>query len=83
MTRCFVYRCGKQDEQYVFLANKDGFDVLPDALQKRLGALTYSFDFELDETRRMVRDDPKAVLHALNTQGFYLRLNASEDARDA
>lgn len=83
MTRCFVYRCGKQDDQYVFLANKDDFDVLPEALQQRLGALTYSFDFELTEHRNMVRDDPKAVIHALREQGFYLRLNAAEEPLNA
>lgn len=78
-----MYRCDKQDGQYVFLADKDHFDVLPDALQKRLGKLTYSFDFELTETRNMAQDDPKVVLDALNQKGFYLRLSASEGDTDA
>lgn len=70
---CYVYRGRREPEAYVFLAQRDAFEVLPDALLARLGGLDFALELALTPDRRLARADAGLVLRALATQGYYLQ----------
>lgn len=72
--RCHVYKSRVRPDTYVYLAEEDGFDVLPPFLRQRLGALDAALQFDLTAQRRLARADAARVIRALETQGFYLQL---------
>ncbi len=72
--RCHVYRSRLRPDTYVYLAEKDGFDALPEPLRQRLGVLEPALEFELTPERRLARADAATVIEALRTRGCYLQL---------
>ena len=68
------YKSRTRPDTYVYLARKDGFDVLPDALRRRLGTLEAALEFDLTPGRRLARSDAATVIAALHAQGFHLQL---------
>lgn len=73
-TPCAVYRCGKQDQMYLYL--RAGFDTaqLPEALRKRAGPLHHVMDLSLSPERRLARVDVEKVIERLLVEGWYLQL---------
>ena len=72
--RCYVYKSRIRPDTYVYLAERDGFGVLPDALRQRLGALEPALEFELNAERRLARTDAATLIASLQTHGFHLQL---------
>lgn len=72
--RCHVYKSRTRPDTYVYLARKDGFDVLPEALRQRLGLLEPALEFDLTPDRRLARTDAATVIASLQAQGFHLQL---------
>jgi len=70
----FVYRSRRKADTYVYLARRDGFDLLPPALHDSLAPLDFALEFTLGPERRLAREDPEAVRRNLDTQGFHLQL---------
>jgi uncharacterized protein len=71
--RCHVYRCCRSAGTYLYLAERDALDRLPEPLRSRLGAFEFVLEFVLDETRRLPREDPAVVRGNLAAQGFHLQ----------
>jgi uncharacterized protein YcgL (UPF0745 family) len=57
---CWVYRSSRKDEMYLYLADKDVFDPVPEALLKAMG--------------RLAREDVNQVLANLRDQSFHLQM---------
>ena len=72
--KAFVYRSAKRADTYVWLAARDDFAVLPAALRERLGALAFALEVELDESRRLPREDAAVVRRNLAQQGWHVQL---------
>ncbi|MCX7557121.1 YcgL domain-containing protein [Xanthomonadaceae bacterium JHOS43] len=72
--RCHVYKSRTRPDTYIYLAEKDDFDALPDALRQRLGMLEPVLEFDLTPERRLARSDAATVIAALQAQGFHLQL---------
>lgn len=76
--RCHVYKSRTRPDTYIYLARKDGFDVLPAALRQRLGTLEPALEFDLTPQRRLARSDAATVIASLEAQGFHLQLPPGE-----
>lgn len=76
--RCYVYRCARRAQTYVYLAERDAFDCLPDPLRDRLGALEFVLEVELDEGRRLATEDPAVVRANLANNGFHVQFPVDE-----
>lgn len=59
---------------YLYLAQEDGFDCVPEPLRRRFGAPRLVMRLELDAGRRLARVDVARVLEGLRGQGYYLQL---------
>lgn len=71
---CFVYRSGKKSGMYLYLKEKDAFDDVPESLMKLLGELTFSFEFDLSEDRKLVREEAKEVIRIIEESGYFLQM---------
>jgi len=74
MTACIVYRCGKQDEMYLYLRADLKQDEVPEALRQRTGRLTEVMRLNLGPDRKLARVDVVRVIERLSSDGWYLQL---------
>lgn len=77
---CWIYRGSVRNETYLYLANKDAFEMVPKDLLKALGRLEFVMELKLNEKRPLARADVTKVMAELNTKGFYLQLPPAEVA---
>ena len=75
---CFVYASLRKADSYLWLAQRDAFDVLPEPLALILGELRFVMEVQLDEKRRLPVEDTVQVLEHLRTQGWHLQLPPQE-----
>ncbi|MEO9214562.1 MAG: YcgL domain-containing protein [Rhodanobacter sp.] len=75
---CFVYVSLRKADSYLWLAQRDAFDVLPESLVLLLGELRFVMEVQLDEQRKLPIEDTEQVLDHLRTQGWHLQLPPQE-----
>lgn len=59
---------------YIYLSEKDNFDVIPDDLRKNTGILEFAMELELDSEKKLARENPANVMENLKNQGFHLQM---------
>lgn len=69
----YIYRSNRKTDTYLYLASRDGFDVVPQALRASLGKLEHVMDLELTPTRKLALADPQQVRKQLAGVGYYLQ----------
>ena len=80
---CFVYASLRKADCYLWLAQRDGFDVLSESLTLMLGELRFVMEVELDESRELPVEDVTQVMQHLRTQGWHLQLPPQETMASA
>ncbi len=75
--QAYVYKCQRKDDTYVYLAERDAFDVLPTQLKASLGSLQLVLEVALTDDRRLARADAAQVRAELRSRGFYLQVPPS------
>jgi len=71
---CWVYRSPRKPEMYLYLAEEDAFDRVPDALLARFGEPILVIELELSAQRRLAREDVNQVMANLRQLGYHLQL---------
>ena len=71
---CYVYRCSAKQDMYIYLAEENNFDVIDKSLQKKLGQLSFAMTLELNQTKKLAKEDPRKIIENLQSQGFHLQL---------
>ena len=72
--KVFVYHSLKKSGYYLYVANKDDFSPVPEALLPRLGKLEFALEFELDKNRRLATENPQTVIDNLKSTGYHLQI---------
>jgi uncharacterized protein YcgL (UPF0745 family) len=80
---CFVYASLRKADCYLWLAQRDGFDVLPESLTLMLGELRFVMEVQLDESHKLPVEDAALVMEHLRTQGWHLQLPPQETMASA
>ncbi|GAA4855726.1 YcgL domain-containing protein [Luteimonas vadosa] len=70
----YVYKSPRKADTYVYLAARDDFGRLPEALAAELGPLQFVLDVVLAEGRTLAREDVDVVRENLAVRGFHLQL---------
>lgn len=70
----FVFRSPKKEEMYLYLADKEGFDTLDDALKKVFGTPEFVMAVDLGKRDKLARVDINRVREELAEKGFYLQM---------
>jgi uncharacterized protein len=76
--QCFVYASLRKADSYLWLAQRDAFDALPESLLLLLGDLRFVMEVSLDEQRKLPVEDTEQVLAHLRGQGWHLQLPPQE-----
>ena len=71
---CWVYRSPRKQEMYLYLAEEDDFDKVPNALLEKFGQPILVIELELSPERKLAREDVNTVMANLRSQGFHLQL---------
>jgi uncharacterized protein YcgL (UPF0745 family) len=76
--QCFVYASTRKPGNYVWLAARDEFSVVPESLARLLGELRFVLEVQLDAQRRLPLEDAEVVLGHLRDQRWHLQLPPAE-----
>ena len=71
---CFVYKSLKRADTFVFLRERDAFELLPRTLADSLGPLSFVIELALSPERKLAREDVETVIANLRGPGFHLQL---------
>ena len=72
--QCFVYKSARRAETYVYLRERDAFDLLPAPLAATLGPLNFVIELSLSPERKLAREDVDTVIANLRGPGFHLQV---------
>lgn len=72
----YVYKSLRKDDTYVFLAARDDFTRVPEAVRAPLGRLQFVMELALTPERKLARGDAAVVRENLALRGFHLQLPA-------
>ena len=72
--QAFVYKSLRKADTYVYLAGRDDFGRIPDAVREPLGELRFVLEVALEPGRRLAREDVDTVRANLAARGFHLQM---------
>lgn len=73
---CTIYRCSARTDMYLYLAQEDRFDSLPDTLISTLGQLEKVMELELTPDTHLAKESAPVVIENLQKQGYHLQMPA-------
>jgi uncharacterized protein YcgL (UPF0745 family) len=73
-TKCYIYRCSRKPDMYIYLAEKDDFSDVPAVIMNGLGITEFSMELELDAGKKLARVNVTDVMANLKENGFHLQL---------
>jgi uncharacterized protein len=71
---CYIYRCSRKPDLYLYLAEKDNFSRVPANILKSLGNLEFAMELTLSPERKLAREPTAKVMENLTEHGFHLQL---------
>ncbi|HOB61690.1 MAG TPA: YcgL domain-containing protein [Candidatus Competibacteraceae bacterium] len=77
--QCAIYKSLRKQNTYLYLADKDDFSRLPEALLKLIGPPTYVMDLDLHPERKLAQEDTAEVLRNLAERGWHLQMPRKEE----
>lgn len=69
----YVYKSLRKPDTYLYLREKDAFLLVPDAIRSPLGQLVFVLQVDIQEGRRLAREDSAVVRKNLVALGFHLQ----------
>lgn len=73
----YVYKSQRKADTFVYLAEREGFERLPEPLRTQLGPLAFVLDVELTPERKLAREEVATVRANLAARGFHLQFPPS------
>lgn len=73
-TPCYIYRSKKQLEMYLFLAEEDDFECVPEEVRKGLGQMEKAMEIKLTPESKLARSKAEEVIANLKERGFHIQM---------
>lgn len=74
ITKCFIYRCSRKPDMYIYLLEEDDFSKVPKAIYNSLGIIEFAMELELSPDKKLARTNAEEVIQSLEENSFYLQL---------
>lgn len=71
---CWIYKSGKKDEMYLYLAREDDFEMVPESLMAGFGQPSLVMQLDLHKERKLARADTLRVMQQLEEEGYFLQM---------
>ncbi|MDH3342211.1 MAG: YcgL domain-containing protein [Gammaproteobacteria bacterium] len=72
--QCYIYRCSRKPDMYIYLAEEDDFSKVPKEIFNSLGIISFAMELEINSERKLARENPDKVMENLKENGFHLQL---------
>lgn len=72
--KCFIYKTDKKPELYLYLADKEAFDCVPEDLMRWFSRAELVMEVDLSERKKMARVDLEELKSGLADKGYFLQL---------
>ncbi len=73
-----AYKSPKKNELYLYVAQKEGLDNLPNELTVMFGTPEHVLDFKLNEDKKMPRVNSAEVIKAIHEKGYFIQMPPTE-----
>ncbi len=74
MMLCQVFKGARKADTYLYVAQDEGLERVPEALLKQMGELSSVMLLKLSAERKLARVEAADVLAAIEEQGYYLQM---------
>ncbi len=71
---CYIYRCSRKPDMYIYLAEEDDFSKVPKEIFNNLGIITFAMELDISADKKLAREDPIKVIANLKQNSFHLQL---------
>lgn len=71
---CTIYKSRRKSDTYLYVAVRDDFSRIPEALLKLVGELEHVMDLDLRPERKLALEDTAEVLRNLEERGWHLQM---------
>ena len=71
---CYIYRCSRKEDLYIYLAERDDFSKVPAEVLSGLGITEFAMELELAPGKKLARESVATVMKNLEHKGFHLQL---------
>lgn len=71
---CYIYRCSRKPDMYIYLAEEDDFSNVPKEIFNSLGIISFAMELALTSDMKMAKEAPDKVMENLKENGFHLQL---------
>ncbi|MCC6136087.1 MAG: YcgL domain-containing protein [Candidatus Contendobacter sp.] len=76
---CAIYKSRRKADTYLYVAVRDDFSMIPEALLKLVGELEHVMDLDLRPERKLALEDTAEVLRNLEERGWHLQMPRREE----
>ena len=76
---CAIYKSRRKADTYLYVAVRDDFSRIPEALLKLVGELEHVMDLDLRPERKLALEDTAEVLQNLEERGWHLQMPRREE----
>ena len=76
---CAIYKSRRKADTYLYVAVRDDFSMIPEALLKLVGELEHVMDLDLRPERKLSLEDTAEVLRNLEERGWHLQMPRREE----
>lgn len=81
--QCAIYKSRRKADTYLYVATRDDFSRIPEALLKLIGEPVHVMDLELHPERKLALEDTAEVLRNLEERGWHLQMPRREEWRES
>lgn len=71
--QAYVYKSTRKTDTFVYLAERDDFQRIPETLREPLGELAFVLEVALTAERKLARENTETVRQNLASQGFHIQ----------
>ena len=77
--QCAIYKSRRKADTYLYVAVRDDFSRIPEALLKLIGEPVHVMDLELRPERKLALEDTAEVLRNLEERGWHFQMPRREE----
>ncbi len=77
--QCVIYKSRRKADTYLYVAVRDDFSRIPEALLKLIGELEHVMDLDLRPERKLALEDTAEVLRNLEERSWHLQMPRQEE----
>ncbi len=72
--KCSIYRGKRREDHYVYLAEADNFDPIPDTIKRLMGEFVLAMEIEITLESKLASNNAEEILSKIEAQGFFLQV---------